>query len=158
LERTDGPTALILTRQGLAVFDRSNIAPAEKITKGGYVMAGSDEDELILIATGSEVHLAMEAREKLLQDGIQARVVNIGCQEVFDQQSATYRESVLPSGVAKRISIEASVSFGWEKYTGNNGINISLERFGVSAPGDVAMKALGFTTERVLDACNKILR
>ncbi len=156
LNRTDGPTALILTRQGLPIFDRSKIAPASEFTKGGYVMAGSDNDELILIATGSEVQLALGAREQLQKDGIQARVVNMGCQEVFDQQPESYRTSVLPPGITKRISIEAGVSFGWAKYTGFEGKSISLERFGVSAPGGEAMKELGFTVERVVKTARQV--
>ena len=157
LDRKEGPTALILTRQGLPVFGRKDEAPASGITKGGYVMAGGDDDELILIATGSEVQLALGAREQLLKEGIQARVVNMGCLEVFDAQPESYRSSVLPPEITKRISIEAGVSLGWQKYTGLGGANISLERFGVSAPGDEAMKALGFTVERVVEACKKLL-
>ena len=157
LERTDGPTALILTRQGLPIFDRSDIVPASEVTKGGYVMAGSEKDELILIATGSEVQLALGARKQLLEDGVQARVVNMACHEIFDRQPASYRESVLPPNIMNRISIEAGVALGWEKYTGLGGINISLEQFGVSAPGGEAMKALGFTVERVVEECKKLL-
>ncbi len=157
LERTDGPTALILTRQGLPIFDRNGVAPASGISKGGYVMAGSDSDDLALIATGSEVQLALGARDELLEEGISARVVNLGCQEVFDQQPESYRNSVLPPQVTRRISIEAGVSFGWGRYTGTGGTSISLERFGESAPGGEAMKALGFTVERVVEECRKIL-
>ena len=156
LNRTDGPTALILTRQGLPIFDRNSVSPASEITRGGYVMAGSDDDELILIATGSEIQLALGAREQLQKDGIQARVVNMGCQEVFDQQPESYKNTVLPPKISKRISIEAGVSFGWEKYTGLEGSSISLERFGVSAPGGQAMEALGFTVERVVETALQI--
>ncbi|MFO8029466.1 MAG: transketolase [Cyclonatronaceae bacterium] len=157
IERKDGPVALILTRQGLPIFDRKDLAPASEITRGAYVMAGSENDEMILIATGSEVQLALGAREELGKDGVHVRVVNMGCQEVFDQQPASYRNSVLKPEIKKRISIEAGVSLGWEKYIGANGSSISLERFGVSAPAGEAMKALGFTVERVVEACKKDL-
>lgn len=157
LERKDGPVALILTRQGLPIFDRKDLAPASEITRGAYVMAGSENDEMILIATGSEVQLALGAREELGKDGVHVRVVNMGCQEVFDQQPASYRNSVLKPEIKKRISIEAGVSLGWEKYIGENGSSISLERFGISAPAGEAMKALGFTVERVVEACKKDL-
>jgi transketolase len=157
LGRTDGPTALILTRQGLPIFDRNEFAPASEVTQGGYVMAGSEEDDLILIATGSEVQLALGARKQLLENGVKARVVNMACHEIFDRQPASYRESVLPANITNRVSIEAGVALGWEKYTGSGGANISLEQFGASAPGGEAMKALGFTVERVVEKCKELL-
>lgn len=158
LDRTDGPTALILTRQGLPILDRTQLAPASDVLKGGYVLAGSENDEVILIATGSEVQLALGAREELLKEGVQARVVNLACQEVFEQQPEAYRKAVLPPEIKKRISVEAGVSFGWEKYTGLEGVCLSMDRYGVSAPGNEAMKALGFTVERVAEAAIEILQ
>ncbi len=158
MDRNDGPTAIILTRQGLPIFDRNTCAPAEEVLKGGYVMAGGNGDELILIASGSEVQLALGAREELLKQGIHARVVNMACQEVFDQQPEAWRNTVIPPDIPARISIEAGVSQGWDKYTGLGGMHLSLERFGVSAPGGEAMKALGFTVERVVDLSLKTLK
>ena len=156
LERQDGPTALILTRQGLPIYDRKSLAEASGLSNGGYVMAGGEKDDLILIATGSEVQLATGARTELLKKGIHARVVNMGCQEVFDQQPQSYRDKVLPPEISKRISIEAGVAYGWTKYTGIEGVSISLERFGVSAPGNLAMEALGFTVERVVEVAVQV--
>ncbi|MBP3193878.1 transketolase [Natronogracilivirga saccharolytica] len=151
LERTDGPTVLALTRQGLPIIDRNKYAPADGVLKGGYVLAGGEQDDMIIIATGSEVQLALEAREKLLEQGISARVVNMACFEVFDNQSDEYRNSVLPPQITGRIAVEAGVSYGWQKYTGINGVHVSLERFGVSAKVNDAMQALGFTADKVVE-------
>ncbi len=153
LERNDGPTALILTRQGVPVMDRNDLASAEDVTKGGYVVAGSERDDVIIIATGSEVQIALQAREELAGTGISARVVNLACWEVFDRQPESYRKEVLPPDITRRVSIEAGVSMGWEKYVGTGGAIVSIDRFGVSAPAAEAMKAFGFTVENLIDVC-----
>ena len=153
LERKDGPTALILTRQGVPVLDRSNLAPAEEVTKGGYILSGSDRDDIIIIATGSEVQIALRAGEELGKSGISARVVNLACWEVFERQPESYRKEILPPDITRRVSIEAGVSMGWEKYVGTGGAIVAIDRFGVSAPAGDAMKAYGFTVENLIDVC-----
>ena len=152
LERTEGPTVLALTRQGLPIIDRERYASADGMFKGGYVLAGGEQDDMVIIATGSEVQLALGAREELLKQGISARVVNMVCCEIFDSQTQDYRNSVLPPDITKRMAVEAAVSHGWHKYTGLDGVHVSLERFGVSAKGGDAMQALGFTVDRVVEA------
>jgi len=159
--RREAPTALALTRQKVPLIDRKTYASAEGLRRGGYVLADattrSDHDDndrvdpaLILIATGSEVSLALEAREQLQNDGIPTRVVSMPCTELFEEQSAEYRDQVLPPAVSARLSIEAGVGLGWDRYVGLKGDKICLERFGASAPGDVALKNLGFNVENVV--------
>jgi len=147
---TDGPTLLVLSRQGLPVLEQDTSDTA----RGGYVLvdAPSGTPEVILIATGSEVALAMEAREKLAAEGIAARVVSMPCWEVFSEQDAGWREAVLPSNVTARVSIEAGVTLGWERWIGMNGRAIGVDRFGSSAPGNQVFEAYGFTVERVVEA------
>lgn len=159
--RRHGPTALALTRQKVPLIDRSRFAAAEGLRRGGYVLAeasGEGNPEMILIATGSEVSLALEARETLEQEGIPTRVVSLPCWELFDEQEDEYRHSVLPSSVTKRVAIEAGVRQGWERYVGSAGEIISLERFGASAPGETALKELGFNVENVLTHARKLNR
>jgi transketolase len=150
IERQHGPTALIFTRQALPTFDRSTVASAEGVRRGGYVLIDSAGlPDLILIATGSEVALAVGAREELLKRDIQARVVSLPCWEVFDAQPREYRESVLPPIVKARLSIEAGIAQGWHKYVGDEGKVMSIERFGASAPAGVIAEKFGFTVETV---------
>ena len=159
--RRKAPTALALTRQKVPLIDRKKFASAEGLRKGGYVLAeadgvstegGSDrvDPQLILIATGSEVGLALEAREQLQKDGVPTRVVSMPCVELFEQQSQNYRDEVLPPSITARLSIEAGVRQGWDRWVGAKGDVICLDRFGASAPGDVALKNLGFNIENVL--------
>jgi transketolase len=159
--RRKAPTALALTRQKVPLIDRNKFASAEGLRRGGYVLAeaepvstgsGSDrvDPELILIATGSEVGLAFEAREQLQNDGVPTRVVSMPCVELFEEQSEDYRDEVLPSSVSARLAIEAGVRQGWDRYVGPKGDVICLDRFGASAPGDIALKNLGFNVENVL--------
>jgi transketolase len=164
--RRHAPTALALTRQKVPLIDRQVHASAEGLRQGGYVLAeavstasGSDRvcPQLILIATGSEVSLALEARERLQQDGIATRVVSMPCTELFDEQTQDYRDEVLPPSVGARLSIEASVRQGWDRYIGPQGDAICLDRFGASAPGDVALKNLGFNVENVLTHARALL-
>jgi transketolase len=156
LARTDGPVALVLTRQGLPVLDRAVLAPAEGARRGGYVLADADAPQVVLIATGSEVPLALKAREALAADGVAARVVSLPSWEVFRAQDAAYRASVLPAGVA-RVSVEAGTTFGWQAMVGLDGASVGIDRFGASAPGDVVGEKLGMTVDNVVAAARGAL-
>lgn len=152
LRWTDGPVALILTRQTLPLLDRAALAPADGVAKGGYVLADEqgDSPDLILIATGSEVHLALGVREKLQAQGLSTRVVSMPSVELFERQSSEYRAKVLPPECRKRVVIEAGVPFGWERYAGGDGLIIGMTRFGASAPYKVLAEKFGFTVDSVL--------
>ncbi|MEJ2525444.1 MAG: transketolase [Desulfuromonadales bacterium] len=146
-----GPTALVLTRQGLPTLDRSTFAGAGELQKGGYVLAREEGDlQVILIASGSEVALALTAREQLHQDGIGTRVVSLPCWELFEQQEQTYRETVLPPQCEKRVSVEAAATFGWERYLGSKGQAIGMHGYGASGPAGQLMEKFGFTVENVV--------
>lgn len=152
IERTDGPTTLIFTRQGLAQQERTQEQVAS-IAKGGYVLSDSDAaPEIILIATGSEVQLAVEAADKLREQGKAVRVVSMPSTDVFDRQSKDYRESVLPSSVTKRVAVEALSKDSWYKYVGLNGAIIGMDTFGESAPAGDLFKHFGITTDAVVEA------
>jgi transketolase len=149
--RKDGPTALILTRQKVPTLNSIPVAERRQGTlKGGYI-AAKEKGALktILIACGSELHLCLEAA-KQLGDGV--RVVSIPCFERFDSQSAEYRESVLPAACTARVAIDAGISALWWKYVGTQGRIIAIDRFGISAPGDIVMKELGITVDAVVEA------
>jgi transketolase len=158
--RRHAPTALALTRQKVPLIDRKAYAPAEGLRRGGYVLAeaevgtGSGSDrvnpQLILIATGSEVSLALDARDQLQTDGIPTRVVSMPCTELFEEQTQEYRDEVLPPSITARLAVEAGVRQGWDRYVGPKGDVICLNRFGASAPGDVALRNLGFNVDNVL--------
>jgi len=159
LRRTH-PTALVLTRQKLPLIDRSVYASAEGLRRGGYILAEAGRKatpQLILAATGSEVSLALEARTQLEAEGIATRVVSLPCWELFEEQPAAYREAVLPATVTAKLGIEAAVRQGWDRYVGPKGDVISLDRFGASAPGDVAMRELGFNVQNVLTRARKLI-
>jgi transketolase len=152
IERTDGPTTLIFTRQGLAQQERTSQQVAD-IAKGGYVLIDSDSaPEIILIATGSEVQLAVEAAAALTEQGKAVRVVSMPSTDVFDRQSKDYRESVLPSSVTKRVAVEALSKDSWYKYVGLNGAIIGMDTFGESAPAGDLFKHFGITTDAVVEA------
>jgi transketolase len=152
IERTDGPTTLIFTRQGLAQQERTSQQVAD-IAKGGYVLIDSDSTpEIILIATGSEVQLAVEAAVALTEQGKAVRVVSMPSTDVFDRQSKDYRESVLPSSVTKRVAVEALSKDSWYKYVGLNGAIIGMDTFGESAPAGDLFKHFGITTDAVIEA------
>ena len=148
------PTALALTRQNVPVLDRSVYGPAEGTARGGYVLAEADggAPAVILIATGSEVELALQAREQLQAEGTPARVVSMPCVEWFQAESAEYRESVLPSAVRARVSVEAGIAMGWREFTGDAGRSVSLEHFGASAPYQRLYEEFGITAEAVVAA------
>lgn len=154
-----GPTAIVLTRQEVPVLDRSVLAPASGLQKGGYVLweSSSQMPELVLIATGSEVVLALEAVRKLAQDGVRVRLVSLPCWELFDEQPESYRCHVLPPAVKARIAIEAGIPLGWEHYVGLEGKIIGVNGFGASAPQKVLMEKFGFTVEHIVEEARLLL-
>ncbi len=152
----DRPTALVLTRQGLPVLDAAQY-PVADAARGGYVLEGDDDPEVLLIATGSEVHLCLEARKLLTEQGIRSRVVSLPSWELFEEQDEAYRDSVIPPDITARVTVEAASTLGWERYAGLSGTVIGLERFGASAPGATVMKELGFTPERVAEAARALV-
>ncbi len=158
LGRTEGPTALVLSRQKLPVLDRTRYGAAEGVRRGGYVLREPEGGpQAIIIATGSEVHLALEAAESLASEGVRARVVSLPSWELFQAQPEAYREQVLPRALRARVSVEAAASFGWCRFTGDQGESVALDRFGASAPADRLFLELGFTPARVADAVRRVL-
>ncbi|MGH8542693.1 MAG: transketolase [Gammaproteobacteria bacterium] len=159
MQHTAGPVGLVLTRQKIPVLDRTTLAPAAGTTHGAYVLADTDGSlpELILIATGSEVSLALEAHRQLVAEGVRSRVVSMPSWELFEAQSAEYRDAVLPPAVHARVSVEAGSPFGWERYVGFTGAIIGVNRFGASAPGSVVMAEYGFTVEHVVATAKAVL-
>jgi transketolase len=156
LEHTDRPTALCLTRQNLPVLDRTALAPASDVERGGYVLAeaGDGNPQVILIGTGSEVSICLTARERLEAAGVSTRVVSMPCQEWFRAQPSSYRTHVLPSAVRARVSVEAGVAMSWHDLIGEFGEAVSLEHFGASAPFQVLFEQFGFTPDRVVAAAH----
>jgi transketolase len=153
------PAALVLTRQPLPTLDRTKYASASGTAKGGYVLADAPggQPEVILIGTGSEVSLCIEAYEKLKAEGVQARVVSMPSWEIFDKQDGAYKESVLPSSVTARVSVEMAATFGWEHYVGLKGRKVGMHRFGASAPLKDLLQFFGFTADAVVaEACKAI--
>jgi transketolase len=154
----DGPTVLVLTRQAVPHLDRSG-AKEPGVARGAYILADADggAPDLILMGTGSEVQLCVEARKKLGNYGVKARVVSMPSWELFAAQDASYRESVLPKRIKARVAVEAASPLGWHRWTGDEGAIIGLERFGASAPGEVVLQNLGFTPEHVASAALRVL-
>jgi transketolase len=159
LENKSGPTALLLTRQNLPTIDRATFPAAENLKKGAYTLwqSGEGTPDLLMIATGSEVEISLAAAQKLGTEGVNVRVVSMPSQELFEKQSAEYKESVLPAACTQRISVEAGTSFGWQRYTGSNGLNISRDDFGASAPYSVLLEKFGFTAESVYEKAKAYL-
>ena len=158
IKHSEGPVAIVLTRQGIPIIDQEKYGKAKELEKGAYILSDSDgEPDIILIATGSEVHLILEAQEKLKEDGIKARVVSMPSWSLFDKQSAAYRESVLPKHIRKRLAVEAGSPVGWLKYVTDEGDVLGIERFGESAPGDEVMKEYGFSVENVVKRSKALL-
>jgi transketolase len=154
------PTGLALSRQNLPVIDRNKYQDTSGVKNGAYVLAYGEDDkkdgcEVILIATGSEVYLALAAREKLAQDGIKARVVSAPCLEWFKEQPDDYRNQVLPKNIKARVSIEAGIAQPWHEFIGDAGVAVSLEHFGASASATVLFKEFGFTVENIVNAAKK---
>jgi transketolase len=153
------PAVLALSRQPLPTLDRTRYAPATGVAKGAYVLADAPggKPDVMLIASGSELGLAVEAHEKLLADGIRSRVVSMPSWDVFDHQPKEYRDSVLPPGVKARIAIEQASTFGWERYVGDAGRIIGMETFGASAPLKELQKKFGFHPDRVVATAKELL-
>lgn len=163
LERDTAPTSFAFSRQKVDLIDRKKFADAKGLHKGAYILAEAEtrgeksEPKLILIATGSEVGLAMQAREQLNAQNIPTRVVSMPCWEFFDEQTQKYKESVLPANVKARLAIEAGVSLGWHKYVGTEGDTLTVDKFGTSAPAADVFKEYGFTVENVVKKAKKLL-
>src|SRR5258708_23736821 len=151
------PATLILSRQALPTLDRTKYASAAGVAKGAYVLADSPSPRLLLLATGSEVSLAVDAYEQLKKEGIASRVVSMPCWELFEQQSDEYKESVLPAAITARVSVEAATTFGWSRYTGLKGRNVGMHSYGASAPVKAVMKHFGFTAEKIIEEAKKLL-
>ena len=156
VERRDGPSCLLFTRQNVP-FQQRDAAAIDNIRRGGYVLSDASAPRAVIIGTGSELQLAMAAREKLAAEGIAVRVVSMPSTSLFDRQDAAYRDAVLPRGVP-RVSVEAGVTEGWHKYVGLDGVAIGLDRFGESAPGGELFKYFGFTPEKVVSAVKSVIK
>ena len=153
-----GPTALILTRQGLPTLDRSQYAAAKELHKGGYVLAEEQQDlQAIIIASGSEIPLALDAREQLENQGIGTRVVSLPCWELFEKQDQAYRDQVLPAACLNRVAVESASPFGWERYVGLNGKTIGMQGYGASGPAGQLMEKFGFTVENVVNTVKEMI-
>ena len=158
LEHKDGPVALVLTRQGLPILDQEKYASASNLEKGAYILSEpATAPQLILIATGSEVALVMQAQAKLQEEGIAARVVSMPSWELFEKQSAEYKESVFPKNLKKRLAVEMALAMGWHKYTTDEGDILGINTFGESAPADELYKLFGFTVENVVNKAKALL-
>jgi transketolase len=158
--RPQGPTSLILTRQDLPTLSRKEFGPAKGLQRGAYILAdlGKRAPEIILMASGSEVPLIIAAGRKLAASGRGVRLVSFPSWELFEAQTKRYRETVLPPRITRRLAVEAGVGQGWERWVGERGVVISLERYGASAPGEVVMKKLGFSEQNVLRNARALLR
>jgi transketolase len=154
LQLHHGPAVLVLTRQAVPTIAREKYAPASNLQRGAYILADPTDGppEVILIGTGSEVALCLDAYEQLNKEGVRARVVSMPSWELFDDQDKSYRDSVLPPQVKARVSVEVASDFGWSKYTDSEGHNICIESFGASAPLKQLLKKFGFNVENVVAA------
>jgi transketolase len=154
------PCALIFSRQALPTLDRNKYAPAAGLSRGAYVLAGADvaKPDVILIGTGSEVSLCVQAREELAKRGVRARVVSMPSFELFEEQDKDYRESVLPSAVHSRVSVEAAAVTGWDRYVGPDGTRIGMRSFGASAPYKELYTYFGFTVDHIVAAAEAQIR
>ena len=157
LEHRDDPVALLLTRQALPVIDQNKYSSAANLHRGAYALAGADNPDVLLLASGSEVSLALNAAEKLAAEGINAQVVSMPCWELFEKQDKEYQDSVLPPNVKARVGIEAGVEQGWWKWLGDKGVFIGMSSFGASAPGKVCFEKFGITVENVVEAARKAM-
>jgi transketolase len=164
LEHNDRPAGLILSRQNLPVFDRDELASADGVARGGYVLAPASNEassgtpEVILMSTGSEVQIAVAAREQLEADGVPTRVVSLPCVEWFAEQDRAYREEVLPPSVRARVSVEASVPMGWREFVGDAGRIVGLNHYGASAAYGVLYEEFGLTAEAVVAAARESIQ
>ena len=153
------PVSLVLTRQAIPTFDRTKYAPASGVAKGAYVLADAPggKPDVILMATGSEVHLCVEAYEKLKVEGINARVVSMPSWEIFERQDAAYKQSVFPPNVTARVSVEMAATLGWDRYVGPKGKMLGMHTFGASAPLKDVLKKFGFVTDKVVATAKEVL-
>lgn len=158
IQHKNSPVALILTRQSLPVLDQTKYPSSDNLFKGAYILKDADKPELILMASGSEVQLILKVAEELKNDGKKVRVVSFPSWELFEQQSEEYKNSVLPKDVKARIVVEAGVAQGWQKYSGDGGKIISIEKFGASAPDTVLFEKYGFTVENILQSAKALLK
>ncbi len=159
LNKHDAPTALVLSRQKLPILDREKCFSAEGLLKGGYILwqSGKKTPDVIIIGTGSEVHIALEAAERLAGEGLDVRVVSMPCWRLFDSQPEDYRKSILPDNVRARVAVEAGVKMGWERYVGLDGEIVGMESFGASAPGPQLYREFGITADAVYVAAKKVI-
>jgi transketolase len=155
----DGPAALVLTRQKVPVLDRSHLASAEKAKRGAYILreAGGGGPDVILVATGSEVALALQAADQLEREGASTRVVSMPSWELFAHQDAAYRQEVLPSGLAPKVVVEAGIRQGWERWVGDDAAFVTVETFGASAPYQILFEKYGITVEHVVAEARRLL-
>jgi transketolase len=154
------PTILALTRQNVPVLDRAVLAPAAGLLRGAYVLNPAEfagQPDILLMATGSEVQLILEAGKLLAAKGIKARLVSMPCWELFREQPAEYVESVIPKQVTARVAVETGVTLGWHEWIGHRGAVVTLDRFGASAPGPRLMKEFGFTAENIVKKATALL-
>ncbi|MFZ3070378.1 MAG: transketolase [Anaerolineaceae bacterium] len=160
IEHRHQPTALVLSRQNLPTLDRSKYASADGLDKGAYILLDCEDHkpDVILMASGSEVSLIVDAADQLIQEGIKVRLVSFPSWELFKTQSAEYRQTVLPTEVKNRLAVEAGVTIGWERWVGEAGAVIGIDHFGTSAPGDIVMKEFGFSVENVIATAKTLLR
>jgi transketolase len=158
LEHTDGPVILVLTRQGLPVIDQKKYGAATQLEKGAYIISDADKQpEIILIATGSEVALIMDAEKKLREDGIAVRVVSMPSWELFEKQDDQYKEKIFPKAIRKRLAVEAASPLGWHKYVTDEGDILGMHGFGESAPAEDLYKEFGFTVDNVVAKAKMLL-
>lgn len=159
IENRQGPVALALTRQKVPVLDRDEFAPASGVSRGAYILkdAPNASPDIILVATGSEVHISLEAAEKLEEKGLAVRVVNMPSWEIFEEQPESYRLNILPLEVKAKVAIEAGVSQGWDRYVGSKGETVMLERFGASAPCKILYEKFGLTQERIVEKALELI-
>jgi len=157
LEYRKGPVALLLTRQGQPVLDQTKYAPAANLVKGAYAVKPADNPDLLLLSSGSEVHIALAAAETLHVHGVKTQVVSMPSWELFEKQPQDYKDSVIPPHVKARVGIEAAVGLGWEKYLGDKGVFIGISTFGVSAPYKDAYIHFGITADNVVATAKKLL-
>jgi transketolase len=157
LKNNTGPVALLLSRQNLPILQNSNIDNG--LDKGAYILAeGGEKPDMILIATGSEVHIALAAKDMLEDGGVTTRVVSMPSWELFDKMPQAYKDSVLSPEINVRVAVEAGISMGWEKYTGRGDAVLSMNGFGASAPGGLVLKKFGFTAENIVEKAKELLK
>ena len=158
IEHQDGPVVLVFTRQALPVLDQDKYGPASGLEKGAYILSESSEKpELILIGTGSEVNLLLQAQDKLKGEGVHARVVSMPSWELFERQSDSYKETVFPKNIRKRLAVETGSPLGWHKYVTDEGDIIAMHGFGESAPAEDLYKVFGFTVDNVVEKAKALL-